>query len=137
MRNSPLSELVRTSSAEGAVASLPEDVNHRLEGEPLGDVLARPQAAAELGAAEFDHLLSVLLGPALLHVALLWADVYHVLVVGDSNAKLRLVLLAHLLRIVGAIEVVARDGALGSCHVAADDEVSGTEVLADDHVLDR
>mmetsp|Transcript_5713 Transcript_5713/g.18334 ORF Transcript_5713/g.18334 Transcript_5713/m.18334 type:complete len:427 (+) Transcript_5713:752-2032(+) len=54
----------------------------------------------------------------------------------DGHAKLRGKLLAGLLRVVGAVEVVARDGALGARHVAADDEVRGPKVLTDDHVLD-
>mmetsp|Transcript_85498 Transcript_85498/g.204911 ORF Transcript_85498/g.204911 Transcript_85498/m.204911 type:complete len:320 (+) Transcript_85498:414-1373(+) len=45
-------------------------------------------------------------------------------------------LLAHLLSLVGAIEVLRRQGALSARHVPADDEVGGPEVLADDHVLD-
>mmetsp|Transcript_36694 Transcript_36694/g.87831 ORF Transcript_36694/g.87831 Transcript_36694/m.87831 type:complete len:703 (+) Transcript_36694:325-2433(+) len=54
----------------------------------------------------------------------------------DGHAEFRRVLLAGLLGIIGAIEVISSDGALGAGHVAADDEVGGPEVLADDHVLD-
>mmetsp|Transcript_13463 Transcript_13463/g.25310 ORF Transcript_13463/g.25310 Transcript_13463/m.25310 type:complete len:510 (-) Transcript_13463:379-1908(-) len=54
-----------------------------------------------------------------------------------SHSKLAGELLASLLGVVGAIEVLAIDGALGAGHVAADDEVGGAVVLPDDHVLDR
>mmetsp|Transcript_100318 Transcript_100318/g.224045 ORF Transcript_100318/g.224045 Transcript_100318/m.224045 type:complete len:446 (-) Transcript_100318:868-2205(-) len=123
-------------SAEGRVSSLPEDVDHRLEGKPLGDLLPGAQTAAELSAGELHDLLALLLGLALLDVAFLGADVDHVLVVCHSHTELRGVLLPSLLRIVGAIEVVACDGALGAGHVTPDDEVCGAEVLPDDHVLD-
>mmetsp|Transcript_51781 Transcript_51781/g.120805 ORF Transcript_51781/g.120805 Transcript_51781/m.120805 type:complete len:510 (-) Transcript_51781:392-1921(-) len=53
-----------------------------------------------------------------------------------SHSKLAGELLASLLGVVGAIEVLAIDGALGSCHVTADDEVGGAVVLSNDHVLD-
>mmetsp|Transcript_9572 Transcript_9572/g.32041 ORF Transcript_9572/g.32041 Transcript_9572/m.32041 type:complete len:284 (+) Transcript_9572:254-1105(+) len=45
-------------------------------------------------------------------------------------------LLGEVLSIVRTVEVIASDRALGTGHVAADDEVSATEVLADHHVLD-
>eukprot|EP00444_Apocalathium_aciculiferum_P047718 CAMPEP_0183498728 /NCGR_PEP_ID=MMETSP0371-20130417/1062_1 /TAXON_ID=268820 /ORGANISM="Peridinium aciculiferum, Strain PAER-2" /LENGTH=114 /DNA_ID=CAMNT_0025692325 /DNA_START=72 /DNA_END=414 /DNA_ORIENTATION=- len=98
--------------SKGAVASLPEDVHHGLEGEPIGDVLAGTQASAELGARELDDLLARLLGHALRDVALILADVDHVLVVRHRHTELGGVLLAHLLRVIGAVEVVASDGAL-------------------------
>mmetsp|Transcript_8559 Transcript_8559/g.20117 ORF Transcript_8559/g.20117 Transcript_8559/m.20117 type:complete len:309 (+) Transcript_8559:100-1026(+) len=123
-------------SAEGAVPSLPQDLHHGSEGKPLGDLLACAETAAELSAGELHYLLALLLGHALLHVALRLAHVDHVLVVRDCHAQLVGELLAHLLRVVGPIEVIARDGALGACHVAANDEVRGSEVLPDDHVLD-
>mmetsp|Transcript_133441 Transcript_133441/g.426595 ORF Transcript_133441/g.426595 Transcript_133441/m.426595 type:complete len:527 (-) Transcript_133441:352-1932(-) len=55
---------------------------------------------------------------------------------GHLHAELCLELLAGLLRIVCTVEIVAGDGALSTRHVTANDEVSGAEVLADDHVLD-
>mmetsp|Transcript_26259 Transcript_26259/g.40448 ORF Transcript_26259/g.40448 Transcript_26259/m.40448 type:complete len:407 (-) Transcript_26259:108-1328(-) len=124
------------ASAEGLVPGGPEDIDHGPEGKPLGDLLATPQQAAELGARELGDLLALLLGHALLDIALLGANVDHVLVVRDRDAQLRGVLLARLLRVVGPVEVLARDGALRARHVAADDEVGGAVVLPDDHVLD-
>mmetsp|Transcript_68161 Transcript_68161/g.120314 ORF Transcript_68161/g.120314 Transcript_68161/m.120314 type:complete len:257 (-) Transcript_68161:1180-1950(-) len=55
---------------------------------------------------------------------------------GHGDAQLGGELLSNLLCVVGTIEVFAVDGALGACHVTTDDEVSGSVVLADDHVLD-
>mmetsp|Transcript_133440 Transcript_133440/g.426588 ORF Transcript_133440/g.426588 Transcript_133440/m.426588 type:complete len:288 (-) Transcript_133440:659-1522(-) len=123
-------------SAESAVAGLAQNVHDGLEGKPLRDVLASPEEAAELSTGEFGDLLALALGDALLNVALVWSNIDHVLIVGDGHAELRREFLASLLRIVGAIEVVASDGALGAGHVAADDEVRGAIVLPDDHVLD-
>eukprot|EP00420_Gonyaulax_spinifera_P001325 CAMPEP_0197944002 /NCGR_PEP_ID=MMETSP1439-20131203/125194_1 /TAXON_ID=66791 /ORGANISM="Gonyaulax spinifera, Strain CCMP409" /LENGTH=317 /DNA_ID=CAMNT_0043567257 /DNA_START=62 /DNA_END=1014 /DNA_ORIENTATION=+ len=102
------------SSAEGLVPRLPQDVHHGPEREPLGDLLAL-------------FVFGIMLGP----------HVHHVLVVGHGDPELSRVLLAGLLRVVGPVEVVARDGALRARHVAADDEVRGAVVLTDDHVLDR
>mmetsp|Transcript_19901 Transcript_19901/g.52833 ORF Transcript_19901/g.52833 Transcript_19901/m.52833 type:complete len:805 (+) Transcript_19901:239-2653(+) len=126
---------LRNWLAEGAVTGLAEDVNHGLEGEPIRDLLAGPQHAAELGAGQLDDLLAALLGDRLLDVDLAVVD--HVLVVRDGHAQLGRELLASLLRIVRTVEVIASDGALGASHVTADDEVGGAVVLADDHVLDR
>merc|ERR1719444_47257 len=121
--------------AECLVAGLSEDVHHRLEGEPLWDLLATAQPAAELRAGKLGDLLALLLGLALLDVALLRTDIDHVLVVRHRHTQLRGVLLARLLRIVRTVEVVARDRALGPGHVTPNDEVRGTKVLPDDHVL--
>merc|ERR1711963_789698 len=129
--------LASAGSTECLVPSLPQDVDHGLEGKPLWDVFTTAEPAAELCARELDDLLPLLLGLGLLDIALLLADVHHVLVVRDGHAELLRVLLARLLGVVSAVEVVARDGALRARHVAADDEVRGAVILADDHVLDR
>merc|ERR1712087_808003 len=90
-------------SAESLVAGLPENINHRLEGEPLRDLLAAAQPAAELRAGKLRDLLALLLGLALLDVALLGPDVDHVLVVRHRHTQLRGVLLARLLCVVRAV----------------------------------
>ena len=66
---------------------------------------------------------------------LLRADVDHVHVVRHCHAQLHRVLLARLLRVIGTVEVVARDGALGPGNVPAEDEVCGPEVLPNNSVL--
>mmetsp|Transcript_7963 Transcript_7963/g.16450 ORF Transcript_7963/g.16450 Transcript_7963/m.16450 type:complete len:211 (+) Transcript_7963:349-981(+) len=43
--------------------------------------------------------------------------------------------LSHVLGLIGSIEVLAGQGTFRARHIAADDEVGGTEVLPDDHVL--
>ena len=45
-------------------------------------------------------------------------------------------LLREVLGVVGTIEILAVDAALAAGHVAADDEVSASKVLTDNHVLD-
>lgn len=45
-------------------------------------------------------------------------------------------LVGGVLCVVGAVEVLAAEAALGAGHVAADDEVGAPVVAADDHVLD-
>merc|ERR1719330_998663 len=54
----------------------------------------------------------------------------------DLHTKLIRILLACLLSIIGTIEVVSGDGALRASHVSTDDEMRGSIVLANDHVLD-
>mmetsp|Transcript_20888 Transcript_20888/g.49603 ORF Transcript_20888/g.49603 Transcript_20888/m.49603 type:complete len:623 (-) Transcript_20888:41-1909(-) len=55
---------------------------------------------------------------------------------GHSHAELSGVLLARLLRIVSSVEVFSVNGALGASHVTSDDEMGGSVVLPNDHVLD-
>merc|ERR1719379_2913336 len=70
-------------------------------------------------------------------VSVLLADIDHVWVVDDSHVELCRIFLAHLLRLESSVKVLAGQSALRARHVAADNEVRGTEILPDYHVLDR
>mmetsp|Transcript_16062 Transcript_16062/g.39988 ORF Transcript_16062/g.39988 Transcript_16062/m.39988 type:complete len:408 (+) Transcript_16062:224-1447(+) len=114
---------------------LAQHLDNRLEGKPLGDVLAAAQHLAELGAGQVE------LGQLLL-VGNVGGDVALLLGVRDVegghglHAQLSGVLVGHALRVVRAVEILASERGLGARHVAADDEVRAAVVLADDHVLD-
>jgi hypothetical protein len=113
---------------------LTENLNNRLEGEPLRDVIATAQHLPELGARELLLVEALSLGLLSSDVALL-LGVDEVEGRHGDHAELRAVLLGEVLGVVGAVEVLAGDAALGASHVTADDEVCATEVLADHHVL--
>jgi hypothetical protein len=104
-------------------------------GEPLRDVGAGAQALAQLGAGDvegLDALGDLVLGLVLVGIG----QVGHHLEGHDLDAELVLVLLDGLLCVVGAVELLALGVLTGPGVVATDDEVCGTEVLADDGVPD-
>ncbi len=103
------------------------------EREPLGDVEALVEAAAELGAGDVEHLLAGLglVGRDVLGAVL---DVDHLLERHHGDVELRGVLVHELLGVVGAVERLAVRVVAGTGVVAADDEVRAAVVLADDGV---
>mmetsp|Transcript_25740 Transcript_25740/g.38586 ORF Transcript_25740/g.38586 Transcript_25740/m.38586 type:complete len:279 (+) Transcript_25740:159-995(+) len=125
---------------EDVVTSLPQNLHHLGESEPLRDLLASLQALSELRSGELVDLQALRLGINVGRIAplvsVLLANVHHVGVVDNLHGQLLRVLLAVVLSLKRPVEVFARQRALGTCHVSANDEVGGTEVLPDDHVLD-
>ncbi len=107
------------------------------EAEPLGDLEALAQAAAQLGTRDVEDrdgvavldLVGGLVLGALLHVD-------HVLEVDHLQADLVLVRAEQLLRVIGAVEILARAVLAGAGMVAADDHVRATVVAADQPVPD-
>ena len=109
---------------------------HLGEREPRRDITALRQALAQLGARYVEHPRA---GGDLVdgHVLVAVLDVDHLLERHHPDAQLAGVLAEQRLGVVGAVEglagrVVARAGV-----VAADDEMAGPVVLADDGVPDR
>ena len=110
--------------------------DHLRVGEPLGDVLAGAQAAAELGARDAQH--RVLVGGLVRrHVLLLFLDEHHHLEGHHLDAEFVAELRDQLLRIVGTVEVLALAILARAGVVAADDEVRTAVILADDGVPER
>mmetsp|Transcript_4775 Transcript_4775/g.10448 ORF Transcript_4775/g.10448 Transcript_4775/m.10448 type:complete len:367 (-) Transcript_4775:276-1376(-) len=114
----------------------PQHVDDRLEGKPLGDVLAITEHLPELGARELLDVVALLLGVVSCDVVLL-ARVHEVERWHRLHAELVRLGLGEVLRLEGAVEVLASDRRLGASHVTANDEVCAAEVLADHHVVDR
>mmetsp|Transcript_9961 Transcript_9961/g.22739 ORF Transcript_9961/g.22739 Transcript_9961/m.22739 type:complete len:396 (+) Transcript_9961:333-1520(+) len=115
---------------------LTQNLNNRLECKPLGNVLPAAKHLPELGSRELQSFQSLLLGLFSSDVALL-LGVDKVERRDRGNTELRSMLLGEVLRVVWPVEVIAGDGALGTSHVASNDEVGAPEVLANHHVLDR
>ena len=114
---------------------LAEDADDLGVGEPLGDLGAGAQTLAELGAGDVElagGLGDLVDGLVLVGVG----EVGHHLEGNDLDAELLAVLLDGVLGVVGAVEVLALAVAAGTGVVAADNEVGGTVVLADDGVPD-
>jgi len=114
---------------------LAEDANDLGVGEPLGDLGAGAQALAELSTGNVklaSGLGDLVDGLVLVGVG----EVGHHLEGNDLDAELLAVLLDGVLGVVGAVEVLALAVAAGTGVVAADNEVGGTVVLADDGVPD-
>merc|ERR1712087_745125 len=88
---------------EDGISTIAEGLDHRREGEPLRDLLARAQALAELGARELRDLEALLLGLCVGKVAagvpMLLTDVHHVGVADHLHEQLILVFLAGLLSV--------------------------------------
>ena len=105
-------------------------------GEPFRDVLAGAEAGAELSAADVENSHAVrdlVVGLVLVAVG----EVDHLLEGDDFDAQFLPVLLDGVLGVVRAVEVFAGAVLAGAGVVAADDEVRGAVVLADDGVPDR
>merc|ERR1711990_572167 len=109
--NGLASALADATACERLLPLGAEDLDDRLEGEPLWDLLTGAEHLAELGARELLHLEALLLG-------LLGGDVLEVLVVTRAHeverrhglhAKLLAVQLGKVLRLEGAVEVLAVD----------------------------
>merc|ERR1719199_1858371 len=102
-----------------------QHLDDRLEGKPLGDLVAGAEHLAELGARELLHLEALLLGVVGSQVLklLLVADAHEVERRDGHHAELLRVGLGEVLRLEGAVEVLAVDRRLGARHVAPDDEV--------------
>ena len=112
--------------------------HHLGEGEPVGDLQPLAQAAAQFGARNVEdrHLVLVedLVGGFVLGAFL---HVDHVLEVDHLDADLFLVLPEQVLRVVGAVEILARAVLAGARVVAADDEMRAAMIGADQPVPDR
>lgn len=112
---------------------LAQHLDHLGVREPFGDLLAGAQAAAQLGAGNVHgaRALGDLVGR---HVLVAVGDVNHLLELDHLDAELLLVLLDQVLRVVGAVVVLAVLVLAGAGVVAADNEVRRAVVLADDGV---
>mmetsp|Transcript_22925 Transcript_22925/g.43643 ORF Transcript_22925/g.43643 Transcript_22925/m.43643 type:complete len:264 (+) Transcript_22925:71-862(+) len=112
-----------------------QNFHNRLECKPLWDVLTATQHLAELGPRK------VLAGQTL-GLSYVRGDVPLLLCIAQVQRRHRLhshlggLGLGQVLGIVCAVEVLAVKARLRASHVAPDDEVGASVVLADDHVLD-
>lgn len=114
---------------------LAQDLDNLGVGEPLGDVGAGAQTAAQLGTGNvqsLDALGDLVDGAVLVGVG----QVGDHLELDDLDTELILVLLNGVLGIVGAVEVDTLGVLTGTSVVTADNEVSGTVVLTDNSVPD-
>jgi hypothetical protein len=112
-----------------------EDLDNLGVGEPFGDVGASAQALAELGTGDVElagGLGDLVDGLVLVGVG----EVGHHLEGNDLDAELVAVLLDGVLGVVRAVEVLTLAVAAGTGVVTANNEVSGTMVLADNGVPD-
>ncbi|MPL71146.1 hypothetical protein SDC9_16917 [bioreactor metagenome] len=117
----------------------PAQLGHHLgEGEPVRNLQPFAQAAAQFRARDVEDGDLVLVGDLvgrLVLGALLHID--HLLEVDHLAADLRLVLGEQLLRVIGAVEILAGAVLARAGMVAADDHVGAAVVAADDAVPDR
>ncbi|MEN9852014.1 MAG: hypothetical protein RL128_2177, partial [Pseudomonadota bacterium] len=92
-------------------------VNHFGEREPLRDIQTLAQTAAQFGAgnvqnrAAFRHFVGRIILCLFLHID-------HVFKVNHGHANLGLVLFEQLLRVIGAVEILARAVLAGAGMVA-------------------
>mmetsp|Transcript_38172 Transcript_38172/g.114130 ORF Transcript_38172/g.114130 Transcript_38172/m.114130 type:complete len:490 (-) Transcript_38172:172-1641(-) len=127
-----------TTSPHSFLSSVvfPQHAHHRLECEPLRNVLPSPEHLAELGPRKLLLVKTPLLGLVGRDVSLLLG--VHEVERGDGgDPELGPDLLGEILGVVRAVKVLPGHGRLGSGHVPPDDEVGAPEVLADHHVLNR
>lgn len=112
---------------------LSQHLDHLGVREPLGNLLAGPQAVSQLGTGNVHGAgaLGDLVGR---HVLVAVWDVNHLLELDHLDAELLAVLLHEDLRIIRAVVVLAVLVLAGAGVVTADDEVRGAVVLADDGV---
>jgi len=104
-------------------------------GEPLGDILPRAQAGAQLSAADVEGAHAggdLVVGSVFVAVG----QVDHLLEGHHFDAELLSVLFDCVLCVVGAVEVLSGGVLAWTGVVAADDEVRGAVVFADDGVPD-
>ena len=114
---------------------LPQDLHNLGVREPGGDVLACPEAVAQLGTGDVHgrrSLRDLIAG----HVLVAVGNVDHLLELDHLDAQLALVLRDQVLRIVRAVVVLAVLVLSRTGVVTTDDEVGGAVVLADNGVPD-
>mmetsp|Transcript_11489 Transcript_11489/g.70638 ORF Transcript_11489/g.70638 Transcript_11489/m.70638 type:complete len:410 (-) Transcript_11489:313-1542(-) len=113
-----------------------QNLDHRLECEPLGDLLSVPQHLAELGPRQLQTMQILLLRNVGGHVPLL-LGVDDVEAGHGLHTEFWSVLLGEFLGVVRPVEILPGQRGFGACHIASDDEVCTPVVFSDDHVLDR
>ena len=113
-------------------------LHHFGEGEPFGDLQPFGQAAAQFGAGDVEDGHVVLVGDLVRGLVLgAFLHIDHVFEIDHFDAHLVLMLAEQVLRVVGAVEILAGGVLAGAGVVAADDEMGAAVVLADQPVPDR
>lgn len=131
----PLDNAVRSLTDEALLVprrvALPEDLDDLIVREPVGDRGTRLETPPELGARDVERRDA--LGDLVDRLVLVRIrKVGHLLERDHLDADLVRVLLDEVLRVVRAVEVFAGAVLARSGVVAADDEMGGAKVAADD-----
>ena len=127
----PVKNTVKPCCERGGRAA---QLGHHLgEGKPVGDFQPLLQAAAQLGAGDVEDGDVILVGDLVDGLVLgAFLHIDHVFEIDHLDADFLLVLAEQVLRVVGAVEILARRVLARPGVVAADDHVGAAVVAADE-----